>query len=330
MNTLLNDSLAALRQWGLHVELDSKRKPDGSDQTIRIRTGQRTLTYETSVKRMTPVVDFAHGLDGGRRDRLLITDYVDPARADRFRKLKAQFIDTAGNAYLERGELFVFVSGRPAPPRKPATRRSLAFGKSGVKLAFVLLTCPGLLQASARQLASAAGIALGSVPGVLAALRDLGYLEEIRGKKRLLNTERLIAQWTEAYARVLEPSLSLQRFTGPRLDWWKKLNASRYGIQWGGETAAAILTDELIPQQIVFYGDDVPTRLVIDKRLESHPSGPVIARKRFWHFDPELPSRDVVPPLLIHADLVVTGDPRLLKIAQTIRDDFVLRLLRER
>ncbi len=317
--SLLISAVKALRELGLNVEREEKRN-------LRIRLGRQIVRYEAEIRRMTPTLRFSLG---PRTNGVLVTDYVNPITAADFRRRQIQFVDSAGNAYLRRGNLFVFVSGQAAPAR-PRPSRTLAFRKSGLRAAFVLLSSPRLRQGSTRQIAQAAGVALGSVPGALQALRELGYVEEIRGKRRILNHERLIAQWTDAYARALEPTLLLQRFAGKSGDWWRDpRTAERYGVQWGGETAAAILTEEVVPEDIVFYGNDLPTRLITDHRLQPDPSGTVIVRKRFWNFDTEFPRREIVPPLLVYADLVTTGDSRLMKVAQTIYDEFVLRLIRE-
>ena len=54
---------------------------------------------------------------------LLVADYVNPNMADRLREAGAQFIDAAGNAYLNEKTFFVFVKGNRktrvhASPRK--------------------------------------------------------------------------------------------------------------------------------------------------------------------------------------------------------------------
>jgi hypothetical protein len=46
---------------------------------------------------------------------------------------------------------------------------------------------------------------------VMAELPALGYVAKVGGRRRLVNGQRLLDQWTEAYARTLRPRLLLGR-----------------------------------------------------------------------------------------------------------------------
>jgi hypothetical protein len=158
------------------------------------------------------------------------------------------------------------------------------------------------------------------VAAVLEGLRELGFIAEVRGKRRLLHRERLIDQWTEAYARQLFPALEIARFSAASSDWWRRADIGRYGAQWGGETAAALLQGYLVPEQAIIYADETPAALLEKHRLRADAS--VILRRRFWNEVPA-PRPDVVPALLIYADLVAAGDARSLESAKQIRDAYL-------
>jgi len=51
-------------------------------------------------------------------------------------------------------------------------------------------------------------------------------------------------------------------------------------------------------------------------------------RKRFWNFPAESdPGRgDLVPPLLVYADLLATGDARCIETAKMIYENHIARL----
>jgi hypothetical protein len=158
---------------------------------------------------------------------------------------------------------------------------------------------------------------------VLEGLRKLDFLAEIRGTRHIVNRERLIEQWTEGYARLLEPSLEIGRFSSATSDWWRRTDASKFGAQWGGETAAALLQRHLVPELTIIYAGEIPSRMLSEHRLKADPDGRVIFRRRFWNAVPS-PRQDVVPPLLIYADLVASGDGRSLAAAKQIRDAFLI------
>jgi hypothetical protein len=86
------------------------------------------------------------------------------------------------------------------------------------------------------------------------------------------------------------------------------------GAQWGGETAAALLHRYLVPEAAIIYTDEIPPRLLSEYRLKADTSGRVVLRRRFWNSVPA-PRADVVPPLLIYADLLTAGDARSIDAA---------------
>ena len=219
-------------------------------------------------------------------DRLLITDYVTPPLADELRRRQVQFIDAAGNAFLSRPGLFVFVTGRRARKSHTPPRTLRVFRPSGLKIIFALLSVPDLFAAPQRAIAAAAGVSLGSVALVLEGLTELGFVAEILGTRRVVSREQLLQQWTEAYARVLEPSLELGRFSAASPGWWRNADLTTYGAQWGGETAAALLHRYLVPQRSMIYTDTIPVRMLSKHRLRADPHGQVSLRRRFWNAVP--------------------------------------------
>jgi hypothetical protein len=48
---------------------------------------------------------------------------------------------------------------------------------------------------------------------------------------------------------------------------------------------------------------------------------------RFWHCDHELAGQGVVPPLLIYADLLATGDLRNIETAKVIHERYLAGLV---
>jgi len=321
-HTLLADAVAALNDLGLEATAEREHANPQTDATITIHRDGKRHRFRAEVKRsLTPsIIGLVTVAFEGVKDRLLVTDYVTPPMAEELSRRGVQFVDTAGNAFLERRGLFVFVSGRRRNKiLAAAPRPSRVFQTSGIKILFAILSAPQFLETQ-RSIASAADVALGSVPAVLEGLADLGYLVEIEGTRRLLQRERLVNQWTEAYARVLDPSLELARFAAPA-DWWRQIDLATHGVQWGGETAAAILQRGLVPERAVIYTDALPTRLISQYRLKHDPAGKVILRRRFWNSVPS-PRADVVPPLLIYADLMTAGDARSIDAAKQLRDAY--------
>lgn len=323
---VLEAAIRALTDLGLAATaLRRTSDPIADAVVVDLRTEGKRFRYRVEIKRrITPAIVGAISVafSGDAEKRLLITDHVTPPVADALRRQGVQFVDSAGNAFLKRNGILVFVTGRSRPiVLRAKTMR--VFRPSGLKVLFVLLSAPQTVAAPLRTIAHAAGVALGSLPGVMRDLRELGFVVETRGTVRLVNRARLIDQWTEAYARTLHPSLQIGRFMAPTSDWWRRADPARYGSQWGGETAATILQRRLVPEQTIVYAEDIPSQMMSDHRLRADATGPIIFRRRFWNDVPS-PRRDVVPPLLVYADLLTTDDQRCVEAAKDIRDAYLV------
>jgi len=307
------------------VEPVDLHSDQGIDGVATLTRDGKTIEYVFQVKKSVSrsslgPLSLSFGKENGRR--LLVTDYVPPPLADELRRRHIQFIDAAGNAYLDRRGFLVFVAGRRNPHRPGPQKSVRAFRGAGLRVGFVLISVPELASAPQRTIASTARVALGSVAAVLEGLRELGFIAEVRGKRRLLHRERLLDQWTESYARQLFPTLEIARFAVASPGWWRHAEIEKYGAQWGGETAAALLQRHLVPEQTIIYADEPPAGLFKQHRLRADASGSIVVRRRFWNELPT-PRADVVPALLIYADLVAAGDARSLASAKQIRNAYL-------
>ena len=142
----------------------------------------------------------------------------------------------------------------------------------------------------------------------------------------MVQAERLLQQWVEAYARTLRPKLVLGRYKAEGLDWWEKVDPLKYGLTMGGEGAAARLTHYLRPGTLTFFGEKVDPRFLIDHRLRTDPGGEVEILRRFWNFDNKDPA--MTPTLLVYADLLAIGDARCLDTAKRIYDGILAQFNR--
>ena len=63
-------------------------------------------------------------------------------------------------------------------------------------------------------------------------------------------------------------------------------------------------------------------------RLRADPQGQVETLEAFWKLPGADTAPDLVPPLLVYADLMATLDPRNLEVAKQIRAQYVEHALR--
>jgi hypothetical protein len=92
--------------------------------------------------------------------------------AEHCRVLHLPFLDTAGNAYLDAPGLTIYVTGEPRPDIARDDPRYRAYTTVGMKVVFALLCWPELAEATHRNLAAAAQVALGTVGPVIEDLES--------------------------------------------------------------------------------------------------------------------------------------------------------------
>jgi hypothetical protein len=265
---------------------------------------------------------------------VLVARGINEHMAEKLRENGIQFMDEAGNAFINRPPLYIFIKGNRTLTLTKAPVIGRAFKQTGIRMLYALLCNPGLENQPYRVIAAKAKVALGMVNWVIGELRSLGFLLMIgEGRKReirLVNKPRLLERWITAYAEQLRPKLTLGRYQGAA-GWWKDVKLDPDRAQWGGEVAAAKLTGHLNPQEITVYTDKEEglAAVLLPHKLKKDPGGEVELLHRFWRPDVILPIQDVVHPLLVYADLIATGNQRNLEAARMIYDRHIVQLVGE-
>lgn len=303
------------------------------DTLIRIAYRDMELYFAVEVKleitRATIGV-LAHEFINFQEKGLLIARYVNPQIAELLREMNIPFIDTAGNAYINRPPFYVFIKGnklaeeaRPGPIQR-------AFRPAGLQVLYVLLCNPGMEDESLRGIAKAAGVALGTVNRVMKDLERMGYLIEMgRRGRRLVNKDNILNRWVTAYPEQLRLKQLQGRFKAINYDWWKEIDIKDFGAYWGGEIAATLLTKYLKPEIVTIYTKQPIGKLVLKNKLKKDPNGNVEILNVFWNFELNKINNDLVHPILVYADLMATGDIRNIETAGMIYDAEIDRLIRE-
>lgn len=320
------------------AQVEIAQEQDGYiDAFIELQVGEVRKTYAAEIKRYLTLARIGLAAEQLRKapyPGLLVADYVNPNLADHLREIGLPFIDLAGNAYLDEPPVYVFIKGN-RPANKDAYKQTFkptrAFQPTGLKMLFTLLTHPAYLAKPYREIAELTDVALGTVGWVLTDLREHGFIYEKKNRQRKFARRKdLIEQWVTAYPEKLRPKLLLGRYRAPAHDWWRHAAAMPYGTQWGGEVAAAKLTDYLVPDHTVIYADTLPTRFLAENELKVDKAGDVEVLKRFWNEDRwanelgDAPTpTDIVPALLVYADLMATADERNIETASLVYREYL-------
>ena len=339
----LNQAVAVFRNTicneknGLQIEIEAMEPVTNNvyryDALLRLTRDDKTEVFAAEVKkRLTDATIGAaiHQLEIYPQQGMLVTEYVNPNMAERLRELDMAFFDTVGNAYINTPFVHVFVKGNKLDKPLGRIGKTRAFQPTGLKVIFALLCQKAMVNAPYRDIATAAGVALGTVGWVMTDLKEQGYLIDMgkRGR-RLTERKRLVQRWVTAWPEQLRPKLIIGRYTVLEQDWWKRNPIHNYQAYWGGEVAAARLTKYLRPEYQTIYTRGRAADLQVDMKMRKDPAGKVELLKTFWGAGCEQPDPELAPPLLVYADLLATGDPRNIETAKLVYEQHLDQYINE-
>lgn len=206
------------------------------------------------------------------------------------------------------------------------TNQTRAFQKTGIKLIFSLLTNPENLQLPYRELAKQTGIAIGSVSHVIKELEDLNFILKTETKLILKHKPELLNRWIVAYQDVLRPHLLKRKmhFTDKmKYSNWKTMLENQLDkiILWGGEPAAALLSNYLTPAIFSIYTTKSWQECAKIFNMVPDENGDVEILNVFWNPLTSKAKLPIVPSVLIYADLINSGNDRNLETAKIIFED---------
>lgn len=304
------------------------------DALVRLAHARETVEYGVvgARKPMPATVGaLANQLAAYPGRRLLLADYVTPPMGERLRELGIAFVDTLGNAWIHDDQRLIHITGRRPEARPREHRTARLFKPGGLKTAFALLCRPDLVATPLRDLAHAAGVAHGTAAWAMQDLKAAGYVRE-QGKRGRVFVQRrkLLDLWAEAWPRLLKPKLEPRRFNVPDPWWWKRFDFAATGALLGGEGAGAVLTDLLKPETVTIYTTRGLAPVAMAQIMlppDQYANTEVLPA--FWNFVYPWNHTTIVPPVLVYADLLATGDDRCIETARRIFDDYLADLVRD-
>lgn len=305
------------------------------DVAIELNVDDASLLFygecKTNVDRRSILAQVKSQLDALDAPGLLVAPYLSRTMLESCRVVGLQSIDTAGNAYLDAPGLYVLVKGQKASSTQIVnTPERLSANTSALRMIFALLAYPALITASYREIAKAAGIALGAVGSIYQDLARRGLatgFDKVHGR-RILDRDRLVDEWVAMYPVRLRPKLHVRRFKAPDPYWWQNVDPIELDAWWGGEIAADRLTGMLKPStQTLYVLPDQAQRclrsLIARYRLSPNPEGEFELLDAFWNLPRNQRHPQLVPPILVYADLLASLDPRNMTVAKAIRDTMI-------
>lgn len=274
------------------------------------------------------VVDQVAAMTGGK-DRVLISDYINDETGTRLREAKVNYLDRAGNAFLDIAPIYVLIQGKVPKDVASLDKTARLFNETGLKVIFALLANPGLLNANYREIANRAKVSMGTIGWVLRGLKDQAFTVESCKKYEWKNKPRLIKRWAEEYPD-LRSRHSLGKYYAQDQNWWQSVELSRYDAVLGGEAAAANYSDGARPRSATIYvGKHKQGLLIRDLKLvkpdesKGHWPANIEILSKFWGQAEDLSLLgNSTHPLITYADLLDTWDPVSREIAKQIAEKY--------
>lgn len=320
-------------ETGLDAKIEARDQNDKQDAVIHM-AGQR-MAVEIKPRllgNLGVLMDRVHTMV---QPALVCTEYVNPVQAEKLKVANVQFMDTAGNAFINQPPLYVFIKGNKPDAQVGGLKEEVnrAFEPTGLKVIYAFLTRPEMITAPYREIAQYTGVALGTVGWVINGLKDAGFLVDVRGReaRELVNKKRLIDRWVEAYIAKLRPKLLVGLFLADTPEWWHRTPIEAHGVWMGGELAAAKIIGALRPEQTILYLPEHAERdFLLTARLRRvrglpspNTTGLISIYRPFWLDADPLGPVGCVHPVLVYADLVATADPRNLEVARQLYEEHI-------
>jgi hypothetical protein len=223
---------------------------------------------------------------------MLVTEYLNPNLAEQLKELGIQFLDTAGNVFINQLPVYIDIQGKkPAKPHQDVTltkQMGKAFQPKGMKVVYMLLTQPELVNAPMRTIAVTAEVALGTVKQVMYDLHYQGFIVQKGDKRKVVaDTKALLDNWLDAYPENMQAKLNQTLFA---TDNPERLKAARLRKPAVNE----VPNYKVMVVEPPFEG----------KKIQGDQTG-------------------LAHPLLVYANLVTSTDPRNMDAAKRLYDEYL-------
>jgi len=316
-------------QTGLSIYPEIKNPESGSVQ-IFLEGGHEPFeayVKTTLTKQNLSSVIYEMSKEKVAQPKLLIASYINPNLMEKLREAKIFCLDAAGNAFIQKVPIYVFIKGNKPTTEATIIKKGRAFQHAGLKVVFALLQNPNLLHQAYREIAEKSGVALGSIGGVLDDLVHQGYIR-MAGKERIFqNRKALLQHWVEEYPQLKQKHF-LGSFTTENPKWWKEVDITNFEGLWGSEIAAEIYTNYLQAKDAVVFVPEYEKNFLLKsarlKKRKSNDEGVCIDLiEPFWSEGAAIGEGDLAPPLLVYADLIHSKDARNLDTAKRIYEQYL-------
>ena len=246
---------------------------------------------------------------------LFVLGYTSPTIMQTLCDSGISVIDYAGNCMIKHGLLCVNVSGQKNTYRNDT--KSHALSEGAIKLIFRFLSDKSFVGKAYRTISSETGLSLGSIKNTIEELTNRQFVMHTDKGRRLINEDKLLELWVQAYNQTIRPKLMLRRMsfrTDEMRSNWQEMNLPE-GMSWGGDCGAYLTDGYLVPGSFDIYTSKPSAMLMTTGMVMPNENGEITLYQKFWNDDD---ATKVAPKLIIYADLMNSGDSRQIEAAQRL------------
>lgn len=251
---------------------------------------------------------------------MVVAEFIFPKLKEELREMNIAYLEANGNLFIKNKRVYLLIdTNKKAEVKKETANR--AFTKTGLKILFHLLNDKDLINKTQREIADTVGVGLGNIPQVINGLKETGYLIQSTKQKYLWENRReLLDRWINDYAAELRPKLYRGNFTIKKK--WQDIKLNTNHSVWGGEPAADKLTNYLRPGHFILHTNEKQKDLIKNYHIIPQITGELEVLEIFWK-----PQSDIAPPIIIYAELMLTGGKRNKETAEKIYHEYIQPIL---
>jgi hypothetical protein len=300
-----------------------------ADGQLIINAADKTVHYVCEIKTSitTDVIEqvaeyfanLAGRLKHGQRPLLITSDLSDRV-IEKLLEKNLEFIDVNGNVYLNSPSLYIVTRKHVS---KDSINKSLEISSYDLRVMYILLM---EFHGSIEQISNLAEVSRRTARSTFQKLRALEYLTKWG---TIIDYMKLLERWELGYTEKLRATLLIENFS---LAGNRSLAESVGEIQGcadtcgyliGGELAASMMMSYLRPINATLHlkQDAEARQIAVKLKLKPDPEGNISFMRSFGHNDYQ--QNNLAHPLLVHAELVRTGNSRLKETAQLIYNRYL-------
>lgn len=335
--------LEHLEQFGLEWSTGRSRAGAQSTHSIAVSDGQQTWVFRTECARHIRPSTAAYRLgslrsaganDGAALPLMLFAERITDSIGEILREQSVNYVDTAGNAWIQQPGLRIWIEGRP--PTKARKAQPKATTPTALQLIFLLLKDRRWCERSYRELAERTGLALGTIGWNMNALIHAGHVQRLQGQRRLRAPLELLATWEQNWHDRLRPRLDPKSCKGsPDPAFESLLRRCAQNSSWlvGGELAATCVIEGVQAASATIHVPPDQVRNCMRRlNLIPHPEGNVHLLETFgqenaWNREAGRVTTEsgatLADPLLVRAELLGSRDERIHALANELLEGHV-------